>query len=151
MTYRSVRWRIHFRLLQPKTQVLSPPRSQSEGFIPGRSSSSHSASIPIVEAKSWVSLLERWGFSFSVQFPLVKQKFCLDAMCWEHWDPDCPCPDLWGNCCMPEEASLEDSRLLAAPSLIHQGAQFLLWDFYSDRLLPLCLPSSLEPLHRGYA
>lgn len=75
----------------------------------------------------------------------------LDAMCWEHWDPDCPCPDLWGNCYMPGKASQEDSRLLAAPSLIHQGAQFLLWDFYSDRLLPLCLPPSLEPLHRDDA
>lgn len=57
---------------------LPPGRNQVALFLEGADfNSSHAASVPIVEAKSLASLLERWGFSFSVQFPLVKQKLCL--------------------------------------------------------------------------
>lgn len=136
MTSRSVRWRIHLRLLQPKTHVLSLPQITIRRLYSWKEQTSAALILPpylLVKLSPRQVCLRGEGSHFLFSSHLWNKSSVLNAMCWVHCDSDGPCPDLWGNCYMPEE---EVQRIpdywLAAPSLIHHGAQFLLWDFYSD-------------------
>lgn len=97
----SVTWRLQFIQGQPRTQgfsspTLPPSQSSCGAFFPGEAGHWHLSSSPhllISEAKSQISMVKRWGFSFSVQTPQsCSGGSALDMECWEPGDPAYFCP-----------------------------------------------------------
>lgn len=113
----SLRWRLHSRLLQWRTQGSLCPQ-----LLPGGLSSwegqDFSFSHPIT-SYLLLSFSPRrmWLRGVSTQHCSWNGSSTLSEACWEYWGPNCSCTGEWGSGSTPGEASQEDLSLLHSLSL----------------------------------